>query len=99
MRVPLLTEEEIAGHLAEVPGWARVGEAIKRTYRFAGFRAAIAFVGQVADAAEDADHHPEIDVRYKNVTLLLRTHDAGGLTRLDFSLAVVCDQLAKGEKR
>lgn len=99
MRVPLLTEEEIAGHLAEVPGWARVGEAIKRTYRFAGFRAAIAFVCQVAEAAEDADHHPEIDVRYKNVTLLLRTHDVGGLTRLDFRLAAVCDQLAEGEKR
>ena len=98
MRVPLLTEEEIAGCLADVPGWARVGEAITRTYRFAGFRAAIAFVTQVAEAAEDADHHPDIDVRYRNVTLLLTTHDVGGLTRLDFKLAAVCDALAEGAK-
>ena len=98
MRVPLLTEEEIAGCLADVPGWARVGEAITRTYRFAGFRAAIAFVTQVAEAAEDADHHPDIDVRYRNVTLLLTTHDSCGLTRLDFKLAAACDALAEGAR-
>ena len=99
MRVPLLMEEEITEHLARVPGWTRVGEAIAQTYRFAGFRAAIAFVTQVAEAAENADHHPEIDVRYRNVTLRLTTHDSRGLTRLDFELAAVCDALAEGSSQ
>ena len=95
MRVPRLIEEEIAGHLARVPGWARADQAITRTYRFGGFRAAIAFVVQVAEAAELMDHHPDIDVRYRNVTLKLTTHDARGLTRLDFALAATCDGLAE----
>ena len=95
MRVPLLTEEEISAHLARLPEWTRTGGAIARAYSFGSFRQAIAFVVQVADAAEDADHHPEIDVRYRRVTLTLTTHDAGGLTRLDFALAAACDRLAE----
>lgn len=96
MRVPRLTEEEITEHLGRVPNWARNGAEIVRTYRFASFPAAIAFVIQVAAAAENADHHPEIDVRYKKVTLSLTTHDSRGLTRLDFALAAACDALAEG---
>ncbi len=96
MRVPRLTEEEIRERLAQVPEWARVGEAIARTYSFKNFRQAIAFVVQVADAAEDADHHPDIDIRYRKVTLTLTTHDAGGLSVKDFDLAVACDALAEG---
>ena len=96
MRVPRLREEEIGERLARVPEWARVGEAISRTYSFKSFRQAIAFVAQVADAAEDMDHHPEIDIRYRRVTLGLTTHDAGGLTVNDFALAAACDALAGG---
>ncbi len=96
MRVPRLMEEQILEDLARVPEWARVGEAITRTYAFKSFRQAIAFVVQVADAAEEADHHPDIDVRYRKVTLLLTTHDAGGLTTNDFALAAACDALAGG---
>lgn len=99
MRVPRLTENEIAEHLVSVPEWARVGEAISRTYSFKSFRAAITFVAQVAEAAEDADHHPEIDIRHRKVTLSLTTHDVDGLTVNDFALASVCDSLANGAPR
>lgn len=94
MRVPRLLEEKIAECLVQVPEWARVGEAIARTYSFKSFRRAMAFVARVAEAAESADHHPDIDIRYRNVTLLLTTHDAGGLTVNDFQLAAACDALA-----
>ena len=94
MRVPRLAEEEIEERLVQVPGWTRAGEAITRTYAFKSFRQAVAFVVQVAEAAEEADHHPDIDIRYRNVTLLLTTHDSGGLTTNDFDLAAACDALA-----
>ena len=98
MRRPRLTEEEIAEASARLPGWTRVGETIMRTYSSKSFRQAIAFVTQVADAAEEADHHPDIDIRYRKVTLSLTTHDAGGLTVNDFALASACDSLAHGGK-
>lgn len=96
MRVPRLTEEEIGERLARVPDWERTGDTIARTYQFKGFRQAVAFVVQVADAAEEADHHPDIDIRYRKVTLTLTTHDSGGLTANDFDLAAACDALAGG---
>ena len=99
MRMPRLTEEEIVGRLALAPGWARADAEITRTYQFAGFREAVAFVGRVAEAAEEADHHPDIDVRYREVTLRLTTHDVHGLTAKDFDLAAVCDRLAGGGVR
>jgi 4a-hydroxytetrahydrobiopterin dehydratase len=82
-----LTETEIETHLARVPSWERRGHEIRRTFAFAGFKEAMAFVNRVADLAEAADHHPDIDVRYSKVTLVLSTHDAGGLTARDFALA------------
>jgi 4a-hydroxytetrahydrobiopterin dehydratase len=83
----LLREPEIQERLSRVPGWERRGQAIRRTWAFADFRAAMAFVNRVADLAEAADHHPDIDIRYSKVTLVLSTHDAGGLTARDFALA------------
>jgi 4a-hydroxytetrahydrobiopterin dehydratase len=65
---------------------AEDGKALRRTYRFPNFRAAIAFVSFVAELAEAADHHPDIDVRYSKVTLTLSTHSAGGVTEKDFEL-------------
>ena len=67
---------------------------IRRTYTFADFRAAMAFVNRVADAAQAADHHPDIDIRDAKVTLALVTHDAGGLTSRDTKLAEAADTLA-----
>jgi 4a-hydroxytetrahydrobiopterin dehydratase len=83
----LLTETEIEERLARVAGWERRGKEIRRTWSFADFRAAMAFVNRVADLAEAANHHPDIDIRYSRVTLALSTHDAGGLTARDFALA------------
>ena len=81
--------------LGTVPDWKRRKASIGRTYAFADFLAAIRFVNAVAKAAEKACHHPDIDIRWNQVTLTLTTHDAGGLTEKDFSLAARCDRLAK----
>jgi 4a-hydroxytetrahydrobiopterin dehydratase len=82
-----LTDLELETFLKKWPGWALEGGALKKTYAFGDFRAAMAFVNRVADAAEAADHHPDIDIRYSKVTLGLVTHDAGGLTDRDTALA------------
>ena len=76
----------------ELPGWKPVrGKEITRTYALPSFRAAIAFVNYVAELAEAAGHHPDIDIRYSKVTLTLSTHDAGGLTEKDLELAARID--------
>jgi 4a-hydroxytetrahydrobiopterin dehydratase len=85
--MPALTPEEASRRLSTVPGWRLEGQALRRTFAFPGFRAAIAFVNAVADQAEAADHHPDIDIRYDRVTLTLTTHDEGGLTAQDFEMA------------
>jgi 4a-hydroxytetrahydrobiopterin dehydratase len=82
-----LDEAAIGAALRGVPGWERAGAEIRRTYRFADFRAALAFVNRVGELAERAAHHPDIDIRYSAVTLALTTHDAGGLSDKDFELA------------
>jgi 4a-hydroxytetrahydrobiopterin dehydratase len=94
MRTHKLSEDEIAARLARLPGWARQGDAIARTFRLADFRRALDFVVAVGEAAEAADHHPDVDIRYNKVTLMLTTHDSGGLTVRDMDLAAECDRLA-----
>jgi 4a-hydroxytetrahydrobiopterin dehydratase len=79
--------------MATLTQWTRVGDEIRRTYVFADFVAAMAFVNALAEAAEQAQHHPDIDIRYNKVTLSLTTHDAGGLTAFDFALAHAADSL------
>jgi len=86
-------EAELAGYRVRVPQWTREGIEITRTFTFRNFRKAMGFVVQVALLAERADHHPDIDIRYKQVTLRLSTHSAGGLTEKDFALAQQIDQL------
>ena len=82
-----LSDDEIKTRLARLQGWARQESSIQRTFSFDDFEGAMAFVNRVAELAEAADHHPDIDIRYSKVTLTLSTHDAGGLTERDFSLA------------
>lgn len=91
---PKLTEDEIAQHLPKLPGWTREDEAIAKTYQFKDFTHAMDFVNQVGEAAESVNHHPDIDIRYAKVTLRLTTHDSGGLTQNDVSLAAACDDFA-----
>ena len=83
----LLTETELEERLARLPGWERRGNEIRRTWAFPDFAGSMAFVNRVAELAEAAGHHPDIDIRYSKVTLVLSTHDAGGLTARDFALA------------
>lgn len=82
--------------LSALPQWHRAGEIISRTFEFKDFPAAMKFVNTVAELAEQAQHHPDVDIRWNKVTLALTTHDAGGLTEKDFALAKQCDALEKG---
>jgi 4a-hydroxytetrahydrobiopterin dehydratase len=88
-----LTSSQINSALASVPEWKLDGDNIKRTYQFKDFPAAIQFVNSIAGPAEKANHHPDIDIRWNKVTLALSTHDSGGLTEKDFSLAKQFDRL------
>ncbi|GDX29755.1 putative pterin-4-alpha-carbinolamine dehydratase [Actinomycetes bacterium] len=88
----MLNETEIIAEQENVPKWERIGNEIVRTYELDDFPAAISFVGRVAELSEAANHHPDIDIRYRKVRIALTTHDAGGLTKLDFSLAQEIDQ-------
>lgn len=87
----LLDDTTIDAKLDALPGWQREGAEITRTFRLPTFPDAIAFVDRVAILAEDADHHPDIDVRWREVRTALSTHSAGGLTERDFSLATRID--------
>ena len=79
-----LGDGEVAAELARLPGWRRSGKAIERTYRFQDFTEAMVFVNRVAALAERANHHPDVTIRYSEVTLSVWTHSDGGLTPKDF---------------
>lgn len=91
-----LTGNEVSGGLAALPGWTLVEEreAITRRFAFADFSAAFGFMTRVALAAEKLDHHPEWSNVWNRVDITLATHDAGGLTELDMTLAAIIDRLA-----
>jgi 4a-hydroxytetrahydrobiopterin dehydratase len=82
-----LSPDEVTSRLARLPAWRVDSGELVRTFEFADFRTALGFVNRVGDLAEDAGHHPDIDIRYNRVRLALLTHDAGGLTAKDFDLA------------
>lgn len=84
-----LDDEEITTELAELPRWQRVDgtNAIRSTVKLDDFVGALRFVNAVGELAEAAQHHPDIDIRWNRVTLVLSTHSAGGLTKQDFDLA------------
>ncbi len=86
-----LSDADITQRLAGLPGWERRGEAISRTFTFAAFPDAVAFVQRLVAPAEGLEHHPDLDVRYNRVVVTLSTHDQGGLTALDFELAALVD--------
>jgi 4a-hydroxytetrahydrobiopterin dehydratase len=94
MTRPTKLDTGIEGWLKEHEGWARDGHAVVRTFEFANFPGAVAFVARLAALAEQHDHHPDIDIRFNKVRILWTTHDAGGLTRKDLVLAEATDGLA-----
>ena len=92
-----LTDAEIDEALASLPDWSREGPAIRRSAKLSGFRAAVALVNDVADAAEAANHHPDICITgYRTVSFELTTHAANALTRRDIDLATEIDRLIIG---
>jgi 4a-hydroxytetrahydrobiopterin dehydratase len=91
--VAALSPQEIKERQAALPDWQIEGGELVRTFAFKDFRASLAFVNQVGEAAESAGHHPDIDIRYNRVRLALVTHDAGGLTAKDFDLAAQANRL------
>ena len=88
-----LTATQVKTALASVPDWKKKAATISRTFQFKDFPAAIKFVNALAKLAEKEYHHPDIDIRWNKVTLVLTTHDAGGLTEKDFALAKQFDRL------
>jgi 4a-hydroxytetrahydrobiopterin dehydratase len=88
------SESEVRSRLVALEGWERSRDVIERQYTFATFMAGIEFVNRLARAADELDHHPDIDIRYTRVKLALTTHSAGGITDLDFQMASRADLLA-----
>jgi 4a-hydroxytetrahydrobiopterin dehydratase len=89
-----LERDDIQKRLKGLNGWTLDGDAIRKQYTFAGFPEAVAFVDRLAPEAEAADHHPDILINYKRVTLTYSTHSEGGLTIKDFDGAATADRLA-----
>ena len=88
-----LSEKEIGDRMVTVPDWQLEKGELVRTYLFKDFRGSLKFVNEVGELAEQAGHHPDIDIRYNKVRLALVTHDAGGITEKDFDLAAKADKL------
>lgn len=88
-----LDSARIKTALATVPDWKKKDATITRTFQFKDFPRAVKFVNAVAKLAEKAWHHPDIDIRWNKVSLTLSTHEAGGLTEKDFTLARKFDRL------
>lgn len=90
-----LKENDIKDRLAKLGnGWALEGDGIRKQFTFAGFPEAVAFVQRLVPGAESADHHPDVLVNYKRVTLTYSTHSEGGLTEKDFTGAAMADTVA-----
>jgi 4a-hydroxytetrahydrobiopterin dehydratase len=90
----VLTDEEIQKALTSLSGWQRKGDAIQRVFRFPDFKAAMQFVNKVAEKAEQANHHPDIDIRYNTITMALVSHDSGGVTQRDVRMAETINKVA-----
>jgi len=94
----ILSSAEIQKKMKALNGWQLADSSIKKQYVFESFMPAIRFVNRVAELAEAVDHHPDITINYRKVTMGLSTHSAGGLTQKDFALAEKIDG-AVGEPR
>jgi 4a-hydroxytetrahydrobiopterin dehydratase len=82
-----LTDEEIEQRLADLDGWTRAGDAIKKTFELADFRGSVDFVNRLTEDAEEMNHHPDLEISWNEVTATVTTHSEGGLTANDFELA------------
>jgi 4a-hydroxytetrahydrobiopterin dehydratase len=89
-----LSRADAETRLRELKGWALEGDAIRKQYTFGSFREAVSFLVRLAFEAEEADHHPDILINYKRVTLTWSTHSEGGLTEKDFAGAKAADRIS-----
>ena len=90
----VLSDSQIKEKLSALTGWELVSGQIQKTYSLKDFQAAMKLVNQVAMIAENANHHPDIHINYKRVTLVYSTHSEGGLTEKDFAGAAMADRIA-----
>ena len=89
-----LSADQVRTALNELPGWAQNGKAIERRFEFPDFAKAMDFVNKIAQAAEEANHHPDIAISYNRVTLTLISHDSGGVTQRDIKMAGTINEIA-----
>jgi 4a-hydroxytetrahydrobiopterin dehydratase len=90
----LLSPDQVAERIKTVEGWTVAGKAIRKEYTFQDFPEAVLFVSALVPGAEDADHHPDIEIHYKRVILAYSTHSDGGITDKDFAGAAMADEVA-----
>ncbi len=90
--MPPLKTKDVQLHMKSIPKWSKRAQTLVRTYQFKEFMQGLQFVTRIAKRAEKSQHHPDIDIRFNKVTLKLTTHDEGGLTEKDFSMARQCDE-------
>lgn len=92
----LLTDDAVTRELGTLSGWTRDGNAIRKQFTFKGFPEAVAFVERLVPDCEAADHHPDVTINYRRVTLSYSTHSEGGLTIKDFDGARAAELKAAG---
>lgn len=92
-RPPTLSADEVAAALEQLPEWSGDTDGLRRTVQLPSFRGAVAAIVAIADVAEEMDHHPDVDLRWRTLHLVLVTHSAGGVTELDLELARRIDAL------
>lgn len=90
----LLTLADVTERLRSLEGWAATGNAIRKEYAFQDFPEAVLFVSALVPGAEDADHHPDIEIHYKRVVLVYSTHSEGGISQKDIDGAAMADAVA-----
>ena len=91
--MPALNARQIKLHLKAIPDWSKKAQTICRTFKFEGFMTSVDFVRRIAKQTLKINHEPDIDIRSDKVTLTLTTHDQGGITEKDISLARKCDEI------
>jgi 4a-hydroxytetrahydrobiopterin dehydratase len=89
-----LSDEEIEERLADLQGWGREGDAIRRTFKLDDFKGSVDFVNRLTPEAEGMNHHPDLEISWNEVTVTITTHSEGGLTANDFELARRIDGVA-----
>ena len=95
-RPPRLSPDELSAALHALPLWSGDGDGLRRTVELPSFRDAVAAIGAIADVAEEMDHHPDVDLRWRTLHLTLVTHSVGGVTEFDLELARRIDALLPG---